>query len=137
MMPPEAVRKLRLVMPGTTSIRHPDGSKQHLKNKSLEAPLGSSSFAPLEEAAGAAAWPGCGALSGGLVTADNRLEFVYRKLEGEIFLRIAPQLTALRRGLFEVIPQEIFSVFDHREFTMLLNGYHTSGSSSLRGKSWL
>jgi len=35
----------------------------------------------------------------------------------------------VQRGLFEVIPQELLSVFDHSEFTMLLNG-HDSGRSA-------
>jgi len=39
------------------------------------------------------------------------------------------QLAAVQRGLFEVIPQELLSVFDHSEFTMLLNG-HDSGRSA-------
>ena len=32
--------------------------------------------------------------------------------------------------MFEVIPQELLSVFDHREFTMLLNGHHTGDSDA-------
>jgi hypothetical protein len=30
----------------------------------------------------------------------------------------------MRKALFDVIPQSLFQVFDHREFSMLLTGYH-------------
>ena len=74
---------------------------------------------------------GASSSSSSSVTAGNRLEFVHRKLEGDVFTRIAPQLAALRRGLFQIIPQEIFSVFDHHEFSMLLNGHFHSSTPTI------
>ena len=83
------------------------------------------------------AWPGRNARTGDAVTVDNRLEFVYRKMENELFTRIEPQFAAMRKALFDVIPQEFFSVFDHREFIMLLNGHHASDADAPAEKVWL
>ena len=41
------------------------------------------------------------------------------------------QVAALRRGLFEVIPKELFSVFDHNELGMLLNGHHSANEDTV------
>jgi hypothetical protein len=136
MLPPDAVTRLRLTLPDTSAT-----------------------------AAGgdAASWDGRGQKQGTLVTVENRLEYLYRKVEGALFGRAKPQvsldtsaatpiasfsypfasvhavlhpngtptqLAAIRRGLFEVIPQELLSVFDHREFTMLLNGHHAGDSDA-------
>ena len=97
MLPPDAVALLRLTMPDTTAT----------------APGGD-----------AASWEGRGQRKGNPVTVGNRLEYLYRKLEADVFGKSKPQLAAVRRGLFEVIPQELLSIFDHSEFIMLLNGHH-------------
>ena len=107
-LPGDAVAGLKLSMPSTTM-----GA-----NKGPNAPLD--------------AWPGRNARTGDAVTVDNRLEFVYRKMENELFTRIEPQFAAMRKALFDVIPQEFFSVFDHREFIMLLNGHHAANKSDER-----
>jgi hypothetical protein len=73
-------------------------------------------------------WPGRGARAGAAVTANNRLEYVYRMMEQQLFGLVRPEVAAVRRALFEVVPQELLSVFDHREFLMLLNGHHATGS---------
>lgn len=57
------------------------------------------------------------------VTSANRHEYVYAKLRERIFDQMYEQLVEVRRGLFEVIPEELLSVFDHQEFKMLINGH--------------
>ena len=113
MMPADAARKLKVKMPETTMGTHggPD--------------------TPME------AWPGRDARAGDRVTVHNRLEFVYRKMEGDLFTRIGPQFAALRKGLFDVIPQELFSIFDDREFLMLINGHHTADNKGTGATVWL
>jgi hypothetical protein len=66
MLPPDAVTRLRLTLPGTSAT-----------------------------AAGgdAASWDGRGQKQGTLVTVENRLEYLYRKVEGALFGRAKPQVS--------------------------------------------
>lgn len=106
----EGVAKLHLVMPDTTT----DGGGEGVRNSLRDG----------------VQWDGRGTKPGEVVDSSNRLEYVFRMLEDQCFLKWRPEFAALRRALFEVIPQELLSVFDHKEFLMLLNGHHTSASGS-------
>lgn len=66
MLPPDAVTRLRLTLPGTSAT-----------------------------AAGgdAASWDGRGQKQGTPVTVENRLEYLYRKVEGALFGRAKPQVS--------------------------------------------
>jgi hypothetical protein len=108
MLPPAAVPPLNLTMPPTST----SGGASGPRNASRDG----------------VKWPGRGARAGAAVTANNRLEYVYRMMEQQLFGLVRPEVAALRRALFEVVPQELLSVFDHREFLMLLNGHHATGS---------
>lgn len=108
MMTPESVLGLNLVMPRTGT----EGGEKGPRNASRDG----------------VKWPGRGARAGVTVTGGNRLEYVYRKMEHQFLTRTRTEFAAVRRGLFEVIPQELLSVFDHRELVMLLNG-HTSAKT--------
>lgn len=109
MLPPSAVAALNLTMPPTST----SGGEAGPRNASRDG----------------VKWPGRGARAGAAVSANNRLEYVYRKMEQQLFLRIRPEVAAVQRALFEVIPPELLSVFDHREFAMLLNGHHAIAGS--------
>lgn len=111
MLPPDAVEKLKLRMHETTM----EPPKKERRDTQV-AGRGTT----------AQDWAGRSAKAGDKVVVGNRMEYVYRKLEHQLFGRSKPQLAALRRALFEVIPQELFAVFDHSEFLMLLNGHHAT-----------
>jgi hypothetical protein len=66
MLPPDAVTRLRLTLPGTSAT-----------------------------AAGGdtSSWDGRGQKQGTLVTVENRLEYLYRKVEGALFGRAKPQVS--------------------------------------------
>ena len=106
MLPPDAVEKLRLRLPGTSSVAAGAGGA-------------------------GGSWPGRGDRKGAPVTVENRLEYLYRMMEHQLFGRAKAQVAALRRGLFEVIPKELFSVFDHNELGMLLNGHHSANEDTV------
>lgn len=79
-------------------------------------------------------WAGRGSRRGCRVDVSNRLEYVHRKMEEQMFGRMRPELAAVRRALYDVVPHELLSVFDHREFIILLNGHHKS-DDTLGGSS--
>lgn len=116
MLPPDAVEKLKLRLHDTTMVVDP--------------PLGSRDTQAHGRGTTTSDWAGRGAKRGEKVVVGNRMEYVYRKLEHQLFGRAKPQLAAVRRGLFEVIPQELFAVFDHSEFLMLLNGHHSTDADT-------
>ncbi|RLO13096.1 hypothetical protein DYB28_003070 [Aphanomyces astaci] len=76
------------------------------------------------------------------VTLDNRHEYIEKMVSYLLFDRIQPQVSALVRGLYEVVPYELLMPFDHKELELLVCGYShidvadwqasTSVSSALR-----
>ncbi|ETW05879.1 hypothetical protein, variant [Aphanomyces invadans] len=57
------------------------------------------------------------------VTRENQDEYVERMVSYLLFDRIQPQLTALVRGLYEVVPAELLMPFDHKELELLVCGH--------------
>mmetsp|Transcript_84115 Transcript_84115/g.168437 ORF Transcript_84115/g.168437 Transcript_84115/m.168437 type:complete len:606 (-) Transcript_84115:345-2162(-) len=115
MLPPDAVEKLKLRLHDTTM----EPPKKERRDTQVTGRGTTTSD-----------WAGRGAKRGDRVMVGNRTEYAYRKLEHQLFGRAKPQLAALRRALFEVIPQELFAVFDHSEFLMLLNGHHATDADT-------
>jgi hypothetical protein len=113
MLPPDAVTNLGIRMPGTAMP--PKGSTA-IHGRPVNKEDDESSKEEGSE------WPGRFETRGAVVDVSNRLEYVYRKTEHQLFGRFKPQFAAMRLALFEVIPMELLSVFDHSEFLMLLNG---------------
>ena len=56
------------------------------------------------------------------VTDDNMAEFKQLMLKHYLFDKIHPQLEALKKGLYHVIPYESLSIFDYKELDLLLSG---------------
>jgi hypothetical protein len=115
MLPPDAVEKLNLRLHDTT-MEPPKKERRDTQVAGRGTTVRD--------------WSGRGAKRGDKVAVNNRMEYVYRKLEHQLFGRAKPQLAALRRALFEVIPEELFAVFDHSEFLMLLNGHHATDTDT-------
>ena len=103
LLEPGAVDDLRLKMPPTST----EGGTRGNRNANRDG----------------VRWAGRGSAAGCRVDASNRLEYVFRKMEEQFLGRTRPELAAVRRAIFEVIPAELLAVFDHREFLMLLNGH--------------
>jgi len=115
MLPQDAIFNLNIKMPHTSA---PSQSKEG--NGMTTA--GTEDMGIEGGEGGNSNWPGRFTKRGEYVDVHNRLEYVYRKTEHQLFGRFKPQFAALRMALFEVIPIELLSVFDHSEFLMLLNG---------------
>ena len=56
------------------------------------------------------------------VTDSNKHEYLIARLKHRILDSIKPQLESLLKGLFEVVPSELLSVFDYQELDLLLCG---------------
>ncbi|DAZ92901.1 TPA: hypothetical protein N0F65_013063, partial [Lagenidium giganteum] len=57
------------------------------------------------------------------VTDNNKAEYVKRRFEYALFESVACQLHAFLGGLYDVIPVELLTLFDHEEFDFLLCGW--------------
>jgi len=122
MMPDDAVKALHLMMPDTTT----EGGT--LGTSKVEDDSTSTSTSSRNGSRDGVHWPGRGSSIGTAIDHNNRLEYVFRKTEYQIFGRTQQEFTALRQSLYEVIPASLLQVFDYREFSMLLNGYHKADS---------
>jgi E3 ubiquitin ligase SMURF1/2 len=56
------------------------------------------------------------------VTDSNKKQYLELLLKHYMFGSIAPQLTALLRGFYDIVPQFLVTVFDYQEFDLLLSG---------------
>ncbi|GLE06296.1 hypothetical protein PINS_up015543 [Pythium insidiosum] len=56
------------------------------------------------------------------VTDDNKHDFVQRKFQYMVFDSVAPQLFALIKGIYEVVPAEILMLLDAEELDYILSG---------------
>lgn len=57
-----------------------------------------------------------------LVTDENKEEYLLLRLRHRMLDSIKPQLENLLRGLYEVVPPDLLSVFDYQELELLLCG---------------
>jgi len=56
------------------------------------------------------------------VTEENKKEYVNMVVEYRISKRVKAQFDAFNKGLLELIPIELLSVFDERELELLIGG---------------
>lgn len=56
------------------------------------------------------------------VTESNKEEYLQLRLRHRMFDSIRPQLEALLKGIYDVIPADLLSIFDYQEFDILLCG---------------
>jgi len=56
------------------------------------------------------------------VTEENKKRYVELVTQFRIEKRVAKQLEAFKTGLFEIIPQQLLSIFDERELELLIGG---------------
>jgi len=59
------------------------------------------------------------------VTNENKFEYLQLKMKHMMLGSVATQLRFLLKGLHEVVPQELLSVFDYQELELMLNGVPT------------
>ncbi|OQS03811.1 HECT E3 ubiquitin ligase [Thraustotheca clavata] len=56
------------------------------------------------------------------VTDGNKQEYVETLVRYLLFERVKPQLHAMMRGLYDIIPPELLIPFDHKEFELVVTG---------------
>ncbi|CCI44949.1 unnamed protein product [Albugo candida] len=56
------------------------------------------------------------------VNDDNKKEYMELLLKYHMFSSISEQLTALLKGLYDIVPAYLLTVFDYQEFDLLLSG---------------
>ncbi|TMW56025.1 hypothetical protein Poli38472_008673 [Pythium oligandrum] len=59
------------------------------------------------------------------VTDENKLEYLSLVLRYRMLDSVAPQLSAMLQGLYDIIPQSLLSVFDYQELDFFLCGLPT------------
>jgi hypothetical protein len=57
-----------------------------------------------------------------LVTDDNKDQYLLARLKHRMLDSIKPQLESLLKGLYEVVPPDLLSVFDYQELELLMCG---------------
>lgn len=56
------------------------------------------------------------------VTCENKRDFVERYWQWKLCGQVATRLAAVTKGMYEVIPQTLLSVFDYQELELLMGG---------------
>ncbi len=56
------------------------------------------------------------------VTNENKHLFIIKTCKAMLYDAIKPQIEALQKGLYEVIPKQLISIFDYREIELLISG---------------
>ncbi|POY71626.1 putative Acid-D-amino-acid ligase, partial [Rhodotorula taiwanensis] len=56
------------------------------------------------------------------VTNENKHEYVRKIAEQRLSIEIRDQITALLRGLYEVVPKDLLQIFSERELELLISG---------------
>jgi hypothetical protein len=57
-----------------------------------------------------------------LVTDDNKIEYLQLRLKHRMLDSIKPQLESFLKGIYEVVPPDLLSVFDYQELELLMCG---------------
>ena len=65
------------------------------------------------------------------VSEENKFEYVQKLCHARLFENIKPQVEALQKGFYEIIPLKLISIFDHREFELVISGLPTIDSKDL------
>jgi len=56
------------------------------------------------------------------VTNENKNDFIMRMCKAKLYEEIKPQMESLLKGLYEIIPKKLVSIFDDREIELLISG---------------
>eukprot|EP01022_Parablepharisma_sp_SALTPOND_P023015 TRINITY_DN474_c0_g1_i1.p1 TRINITY_DN474_c0_g1~~TRINITY_DN474_c0_g1_i1.p1 ORF type:complete len:2898 (-),score=379.62 TRINITY_DN474_c0_g1_i1:5788-14481(-) len=56
------------------------------------------------------------------VTNENKHDFIVRMCKAKLYEEIKPQMEALLKGLYEIIPRKLISIFDAKEIELLISG---------------
>jgi hypothetical protein len=56
------------------------------------------------------------------VTEENKFEYVQKICYAKLFEHIKPQIEAVQKGIYEIIPLKLISIFDHREVELVISG---------------
>jgi E3 ubiquitin-protein ligase HUWE1 len=59
------------------------------------------------------------------VTEANKFDYVQRLCSSKLYDTIKPQIDALLKGFYQIIPQKLISIFDHRELELVISGMPT------------
>jgi E3 ubiquitin-protein ligase HUWE1 len=63
------------------------------------------------------------------VTEENKFEYVQKVCHAKLFDSIKPQIESLQKGLYDIIPLKLISIFDHREIELVISGLPTIDSN--------
>ena len=59
------------------------------------------------------------------VTENNKFDYVQRLCSSKLYDTIKPQIDALLKGFYDIIPQKLISIFNHRELELVISGMPT------------
>ena len=59
------------------------------------------------------------------VTEENKFDYVQKLCSSKLYDTIKPQVEALLKGFYEIIPQKLISIFNHRELELVISGLPT------------
>ena len=59
------------------------------------------------------------------VTEKNKFDYVQKLCSSKLYETIKPQVEALLKGFYEIIPQKLISIFNYRELELVISGLPT------------
>ena len=59
------------------------------------------------------------------VTESNKFDYVQKLCSSKLYDTIKPQVEALLKGFYEIIPQKLISIFNYRELELVISGLPT------------
>ena len=59
------------------------------------------------------------------VTEANKFDYIQRLCSSKLYDTIKPQIDSLLKGFYELIPQKLISIFNHRELELVISGMPT------------
>ena len=59
------------------------------------------------------------------VNEDNKFDYIQRLCSSKLYDTIKPQIDALLKGFYEIIPQKLISIFNYRELELVISGMPT------------
>jgi hypothetical protein len=69
------------------------------------------------------------------VTEENKFEYVQKLCYARLFETIKPQMEALQKGFYEIIPLKLITIFDHRELELVISGLPTIDVNDLKNNT--
>ena len=56
------------------------------------------------------------------VTESNKFDYVQKLCSAKLYDNIKPQVEALLKGFYEIIPQKLISIFNYNELELVISG---------------